>query len=137
MKNVSFGMTIHPLTMLAIANMLGIILGFVSIKLINRVSDKELQRSKEVIHPTNQELRRYLFEGRKQSKRLILMICFLFFLVFSNVIFLYFMPQNILMFLLNIAILAGSILTVWAIRPIKRSQAHKLLEGKLESTLIE
>ncbi|MFD1068291.1 hypothetical protein [Oceanobacillus locisalsi] len=132
MKNVSFGMAINPLKMLVIASILGIILGCVSIKLTDRAIEKGLEHRKEVIHPTNQALREYLSVGIKQSKGLVFIILLLFFLVFLSAIFLYFMPQSVLMFLVNIGSWMISILTTWAIRPIKRSQVHKQLEGELE-----
>lgn len=132
MKNISFGMAINPLTMLVIASILGIILGCISIKLTDRAIEKGLERRKKVIHPTNQELCEYLSEGKKQSPALVFIILLLFFLVFLSAVLLYFMPQSVLMFLANIGIWAGSMLAVWGVRPIKRSQAHKQLEGKLE-----
>lgn len=131
MKNVSFGMAISPLVMLVVASSLGIILGFISIKLIDIVIDKTLERRKEVIHPTSQELREYLSKGKKQSPVLVFIILLLFFLVLSSTVLLYFMPQNVLMFFANIGIWAASMVAVWGVRPIKRSQAHKIIEGKL------
>src|SRR5699024_3406633 len=132
MKNVSLGIVINPLKMLFIASILGIILGYISIKLTDRAIEKGLERRKEVIHPTNQELREYLSEGKKQSQVLVFIILLLFFLVFLSAALLYFMPQSVLMFLINIGMWAVSMLAVWGVRPIKRNQAHKQLEGKLE-----
>jgi len=132
MKNISFGMAINPLKMLVIASILGIILGCISIKLADRAIKKGLERRKEVIYPTNQELREYLSEGKKQSRVLVFIILLLFLFIFLSVALLYFMPQSVLMFLINIGMWAVSMLAVWGVRPIKRSQAHKLLEGKLE-----
>ncbi|WP_066195180.1 hypothetical protein [Gracilibacillus timonensis] len=132
MKNVSFGMTFSPLTMLAITGVLGIALGCVSIQLTNRAIEKGLEHRKEVVHPTNQELRQYLMEGKKQFHVLVFILLVLFFCVFLSAVFLYFMPQNVLMFLVNIGSWAISILVAWLIRPIQRSQTHKQLEGRLE-----
>lgn len=132
MKNVSFGMAINPLKILLIVSILGIMLGYISIKLTNRGIEKGLEHRKEVVHPTNQELREYLFEGKKQFNVLVFIILFLFLCVFLSAVFLYFMPQSVLMFLVNIGFWAISILVTWLIRPIKRSQAHKQLEEKLE-----
>src|SRR5699024_8540078 len=98
----------------------------------NRAIEKGLEHRKEVIHPTNQELREYLFEGKKQFHVLVFIILFLFLCVFLSAVLLYFMPQSVLMFLVNIGFWTISILVAWLIRPIKRSQAHKQLEGKLE-----
>ncbi|WP_449354436.1 hypothetical protein ACUL41_15235 [Virgibacillus natechei] len=132
MKSISFGMEINPLIMLCIASTLGIILGYISIKLADRAIEKGLEHRKEVIYPTNQELREYLSEGKKQSQALIFTILLLFLFVLLSAAFLYFMPQSVLWFLINIGIWAASMLAIWGVRPIKRSQAHKQLEGKLE-----
>lgn len=132
MKNVSFGIGINPLNILFIAGVLGIMLGYISIKLTNRAIEKGLERRKEVIHPTNRELREYLFEGKKQYKVQVFVILLLFFFIFLSAVLLYFMPQSVLMFLVNIGSWVVSMLSAWLIRPIKRSQAHKQLEGKLE-----
>lgn len=132
MKNISFGMATNPLKMLCIASILGIILGFIGIKLTDRAIKKGLEHRKEVIHPTDQELCEYLSEGKKQSPALIFIILLLFSFVLISSALLYFMPQSVLMFLINIGIWAASMLTSWAIRPIKRNQAHKQLEGELE-----
>lgn len=137
MKNFSFGMATNPLKMLVIASILGIILGCVSIKLSDRAIEKGLERRKKVIYPTNQELREYLSEGKKQSRVLVFIILLLFLFIFLSVALLYFMPQSVLMFLINIGMWAVSMLAVWIVRPIKRSQAHKQLEGKLEKTQVE
>lgn len=42
------------------------------------------------------------------------------------------MPQSVVMFLVTLGIWAASIVSVWGASPIKGSQAHKLLEGKIE-----
>src|SRR5699024_1841297 len=132
MKNVSFGIGINPLNILFIAGVLGILLGYISINLTKRAIEKGLERRKEVIHPTNREMRDYLFERKKQYKVLVFVILLLFFFIFLSAVLLYFMPQSVLMFLVNIGSWVVSMLSDWLIRPIKRSQAHKQLEGKLE-----
>jgi len=132
MKDVSFGVNINPIKMLLISSIIGITIGFISIKLTNRAIEKGLAHRKVVIHPTDQELEMYLFEGRKQFHILFLMMLFLIFVLFIASVFLFFMPQNVLMFLASIALWGIIILCVWAIRPIKRSQVHKQLEIELK-----
>src|SRR5699024_12059990 len=94
--------------------------------------EKRLYLRKKVIHQTNRKLREYLFEGKKQYKVQVFVILLLFFFIFLSAVLLYFMPQSVLMFLVNIGSWVVSMLSAWLIRPIKRSQAHKQLEGKLE-----
>lgn len=131
-KNISFGMAIDPLSILFITSIVGIFLGYLSIQLINKAVDKGLDQKKKVIYPTNQELRKYIHEGKKQTPLLVFIVLFLFFIVFLCSIFLYFSPQSVVMFLATLGMWAASIVSMWAASPIKRSQAHKRLEGKLE-----
>src|SRR5699024_5287527 len=131
MRNVSLGVNINPFNMLLISSIIGITLGFISVKLTNRSIEKGLEHRKVVIHPTDQELEMYLFEGKKQLHILFFMMLFLLFVLFIASVFLLFMPQNVLMFLASIALWGIIILCVWAIRPIKRSQVRKQLEIEL------
>lgn len=137
MKNISFDLVIDPLSILLITSVLGIVLGYLSIKLINKAVDKGLDQKKKVIHPTSQELLKYIYDGRKQTRILVFIIPILFFLVFLSSILLYFVPQSVVMFLATIGIWPASIVSAWIASPIKRSQAHKLLEGKIEEYSVE
>src|SRR5699024_5998746 len=84
MKNVSFGIGINPLNILFIAGVLGIMLGYISIKLTNRAIEKGLERIKEVIHTTNRYIREYIIEGKKQYNVQGLVILLLFFFMFLS-----------------------------------------------------
>ena len=85
-----------------------------------------------MIHPTEQELKMYLIEGKKQFRILVYMMLFLIFCMFLSLLMLYFMPQSVLMFLVNIVFWVVIIVSIWAIRPIKRNQVRKQLENTLE-----
>src|SRR5699024_12351686 len=112
MKDVSFGVNINPIKMLLISSIIGITIGFISIKLTNRAIEKGLAHRKVVIHPTDQELEMYLFEGRKQFHIQFLMMLFLIFVLFISSVFLFFMLHNLLMFLSSISLCVIIILCV-------------------------
>lgn len=129
MKDVSFGININPIKILLISSMIGIMLGYLSIKLTNRAIEKGLSHRKRILHPTSQEFKMYLTEGKKQLRILTYMMLFLMFFLFLSLVFLYFMPRSVLMFLVNITLWVVIILSIWAIRPIKRNQVRKQLEN--------
>ena len=132
MKDMSFAIDVNPFMMLLLSSMIGITLGYISIKLTDRAIEKGLPHRKEVIHPTEQELKMYLIEGKKQFRILVYMMLFLMFCMFLSLLMLYFMPQSVLMFLVNILFWVVIMVPIWAIRPIKRNQVRKQLENGLE-----
>ena len=132
MKDMSFAIDVNPFKMLLLSSMVGIILGYISVKLTDRAIEKGLPHRKKVIHPTEQELKMYLIEGKKQFRILVYMMLFLIFCMFLSLLMLYFMPQSVLMFLVNIVFWVVIIVSIWAIRPIKRNQVRKQLENTLE-----
>jgi len=132
MKNVLFGININPFMIIFISSMIGIVLGYISIKLTNRAIEKGLPDRKKVIHPTDQDIRMYVIEGRKQLRIQICAILFLLFMLLITSLFLYFVPQSVLMFLANTILWIIIILITWAIRPIKGAQVRRWLEKELE-----
>ena len=110
---------------------LGAIISIASIKLIMNVTKKGLKKSKILIIPTKEQIKEYIYEGRKQSKRLLYMLIFLFFLSMIGSIILFFMPTNVLFIFITPAGWAISIIATWAVRPVKKIQVYKQLKSEL------
>ena len=130
-KNVSFDIGIDPFTLVFLSIILGVIISIASIKLIMNVTNKGLKKIKILIIPTTEQIKEYIYEGRKQSKKLLYMILFLFFLSMIGSIMLFFLPNSVLFFFLNIAIWAAFIVSTWAVRPIKKIQVYKHLKSAI------
>lgn len=131
MKNISFDIGLNPFSMVFISMTLGMILGFISVKLTSSAINKGLERRKKMKNPTDEQLKKYIFEGNKQFKTMVFMIVFLLFFNLLSAILLLFMSESVLLFISNIAMWAILILVIWLIRPIKRIQVYKHLKSAL------
>ena len=131
-KDISFNTGLSPLTIVFLSIVLGAILSLVSIKLIMKVTNKNLEKVKILVNPTNEEFRKYIFQGKRQFKTFIYIMIFMFFLSMTgSIILLFIMPKSVLFFFLSIAIWAVAIVCAWAIRPIKKVQVYRRLEREL------
>lgn len=128
LKNVSFDIGLDPLTLVFLSIMIGLIISIASIKLIMNVTNKGLKKSKILIIPTREQIKEYIYEGRKQSKKLLYMNLFLFFLSLMCSIILYFMPDNVLFIFITPASWVIAIIATWAVRPVKKIKVYKQLE---------
>ena len=128
LKNVSFDIGLDPFTLVFLIIMIGVIISITSIKLIMSVTNKGLKKSKILIIPTREQIKEYIYEGKKQSKTLFYMIIFLLFLSLLCSVILYFMPASVLFVLITPASWAISIIVTWAVRPVKKIQVYKQLE---------
>lgn len=133
MKNISFdiGLNLNPFSMVFISMTLGMILGFISVKLTSSAINNGLERRKKMKNPTDEQLKKYIFEGNKQFKTMVFMIIVLLFFSLLSAILLLFMSESVLLFISNIAMWAILILVIWLIRPIKRIQVYKHLKSAL------
>ena len=130
-KDVSFNTGLHPFTIVFLSILLGAIVSFLSIKLIMKVTNKGLEKVKILVNPTNEEFRKYIFQGKRQFKTFIYIIIFMFFLSMVSSIILLVMPKSVLFFFLSIAMWAVFIVSTWVIRPIKKAQVYRRLDSEL------
>lgn len=135
MNKLFFDINISPFKTILTSSIIGIIFGYISIQLTNRAIKKGLPYRKKIIHPTAQDIKLYLIEGKKQFHKLIYAILFLIVMLFITAGYLYFIPQSALMFLSNILLWIILILITWATRPIKRKQVRKQIKKELEKQL--
>ena len=131
MKNISFDIGLNPFSIVFISMTLGMIIGFISAKLTSSAINKGLEQRKKMMNPTDEQLKKYIYEGKKQFKTVIFIITFLLFFNLLSAILLLFMPKSVLLFISNIAMWAVLILVVWLIRPIKRIQIYHQLKREL------
>ena len=131
LKNISLDIDLNPFSIVFISMTLGMIIGFISVKLTSRAINKGLERRRKLMNPTDEQLKKYIFEGKKQFKTVVLMITFLLFFNLLSAILLIFMPKSVLLLISNIAMWAILILVIWLIRPIKRIQVYKQLKSEL------
>ena len=131
LKNVAFDIGLNPFTLVLLSVLVGVIIGFASLKLMMNSINKNLDEKKIVVTPTKEQLKEYIYEGKKQNKTMNFTIVFLLFLSLFSASFLFIMPESLLMFLLNIIFWAVFIIATWGIQPIKRRQVINQLIKEL------
>lgn len=121
-KNFSLNIGLSPLSLVWLSLILGVIIGFASIKIMMNSINKSLAERKIVLTPTKEQLKEYITIGKKQFKTMYFIMIFLLFLCFLSSGFLLLVPYSVVLFLVNIIFGAVLIITIWAFRPIKRRQ---------------
>ena len=130
MSKVSLNIGLHPFSLVLISTVLGIIFGFICVKLTSNAINKGLPKRKNVMNPTGEQLEKYIKEGKKQFKTLIFIIFFLFFFSLLTATLLLIMPESVLMMLSTIGMWAILILVIWLVRPLKRKQVYKQIKSE-------
>ena len=131
MSKVSLDIGLKPFSIVMISMVLGVIIGFICVKLTSNAINKGLKLRKKSMNPTEEQLERYIKEGKKQFKTLIFIIIFLLFLNLLTTTLLLIMPESVLLMISTIAMWAVLILVVWLIRPIKRTLVYKKIKSEL------
>ena len=119
-KNVSINFGLNPFAMVLLSIILGVTIGFISLKIMMNIINKSLADKKIVLTPTKEEVREYIYEGKKQFKATHRVVMFVLFLSLFSSSFFHLMPHNLIMFLANIVFWAVLIILIWGVRPIKR-----------------
>ena len=130
-KNVSIDVGLNPFAMVLLSIILGVTIGFISLKIMMNVINKSLAEKKIVLTLTKEQVREYIYEGKKQFKATHRLIMFLLFLSLFSSSFFLLMPHNLVMFLANIVFWAVLIILIWGVRPIKRRQVINQLIKEL------
>ena len=131
LKNASFDIGLNPLTVVLLSIIVGVILGFITVKLFENAILKGLKTKKILLTPTIDQIKIYIDEGKKQSKALYFIIMFFLFSSLLCSVILLIMPNSVLFNILNPVIWAVLILVIWAVRPIKKLQVYKQLKNGL------
>ena len=131
LKNVSFDIGLNPFIIVLLSIILGVIISFASLKLMMNVMNKSLDKRKIVLTPTKEQLKEYIYEGKKQFKKMIFIMIFLLFVSLLSSGILLFVPNSVLIFLVNIIFWAVLIIAIYAFRPIKRIQITNQLIKEL------
>ena len=131
MSKVSLDIGLDPFSLVLISMVLGIIIGFICVKLTSNAINKGLKQRKKVMNPTGEQLKGFIKEGKKQFKTLVFIIIFLLFFNLLSATLLLIMPDSVLLMISTIAMWAVLILVVWLIRPIKRTLVYKRLQSEL------
>jgi hypothetical protein len=119
-KNVSIDFGLNPFAMVLLSIFIGVTIGFISLKIMMNIINKGLAERKIVLSLTKEQVREYIYEGKKQFKATHRLIMFLLVLSLFSSSFFLLMPHNVIMFLANIVFCAVLIILIWGVRPIKR-----------------
>lgn len=131
LKNASIGVGLNPVTIVSLSIVLGVTIGFISLKIMMNAINKTLAEKKIVLTITKEQLKKYIYEGKNQYKKMHLIIMFLIFLSLFSSSFFLLMPHNLVMFFVNIIFWAVLIIFIWGVRPIKRRQVINQLMKEL------
>ena len=128
-KNASIGVGLNPFTIVSLSIFLGVTIGFISLKIMMNAINKSLAERKIVLTLTKKQLKEYIYEGKRQFKKMNHIIIFLIFLSLFSSSFFLLMPHNLIMFFVNIIFWAVLIIFIWGVRPIKRRKIiNQLIE---------
>ena len=130
-KNVKFDIGLNPFTVVLLSIIFGVIISFVSIKLFMNVINKGLKTKKILLTPTKDQVKEYIYEGKKQSKTMYFISIFILSFSLMCSLILLIMPNSALFLILNPMIWAVLIIVIWGVRPIKKIQVYKQLKNEL------
>lgn len=127
----------HPISVVLFSLFISCILATGAIGGLLYSTKKHLNDRKVIVTLSKEELVHYLHEGERWLKSKLSLLSLLFFFIFINSLFLFFIPKSGLFFFTNTGLSAALIILVWGIRPIKRKKIYSQFKKKIKNEKLE